>query len=65
MSKVNMPSCIDCQDEHYILQDCCDGRECGCLAMPVSMSVCKECNSDGKKPMGEYVETWADSVEFI
>ncbi len=60
-----MPFCIDCQDEHYVLIGCCDGRECGCMGQPVQMTNCKKCNPNNDKPMGEYVGDWIDKVEFV
>ncbi len=57
--------CSYCGDEHYLLQGCCDGRECGCMGQPTAVSVCKRCNPDGKKEMGEYTESYAQYVEFI
>jgi len=62
---MNKPICSYCDDEHYILQGCCDGRECGCMGQPVSMTVCKECNEDGNKPIGNYVASFAPYVEFL
>ena len=57
--------CRDCNNERYILHGCCDGRECGCMGQPFAVSVCKYCNADGKKEMGEYTESYAQYVEFI
>lgn len=62
---MNESTCSYCDDEHYLLQGCCDGRECGCMGQPVSMTVCKECNADGNKPIGDYVASFAPYIEFL
>lgn len=63
-SRNSMPQCIDCQDEHYILHGCCDGRECGCMAKPVLITNCVKCNPAGDKTMGEYVASWSSYIEY-
>ena len=64
MTEDKMPQCIECQDEHYILHGCCDGRECGCMAKPVLMTNCIKCNPSGSLPLGDYVADWANVVEY-
>ncbi len=58
--------CDKCQDDHYILHGCCSGlaNECGCMGQPVLITNCKECNPKGDMPMGEYVQQYAEHVEF-
>ncbi len=57
--------CRSCDDDHYILHGCCDGRECGCMGQPVSMSVCMDCNHDGKKEVSGYAAEYAHGIELI
>ena len=59
------PDCKKCHDEHFILDGCCGGRECGCMGQPVSMSNCDQCNLDERKPMGDYVTQYAEHVEYL
>ena len=60
-----MPSCLECQDERYVLNGCCSGRECGCMGAPVSLSNCIKCNPKGDKDPGDTVKSWMEHVEYI
>lgn len=63
--RISQPTfCLECQDEHYILHRCCDGRECGCAGQPSLRTNCTACNPNGDKDLGPYVSDWENCVEY-
>ena len=59
-TKVNdMSDCDECGGTNYNFLGCCSGFECGCCGMPVDITPCPACNSDGKKePTKDITEDW-------
>lgn len=57
-------ACAECNGDRYILIECCDGRECGCMGQPVSMENCTACNPNGDAGGSEYIRQYADKIEF-
>ena len=51
---MNKPQCPNCKDDHYTFYGCCNGRECGCMGLPVEYSPCEKCNKDNDKKPSEY-----------
>ncbi len=58
-------NCAECNGENYILNGCCNGRECGCLGQPVSFTNCKTCNPNDDKPMSDEIEQYAIHIEKV
>jgi hypothetical protein len=44
-----MDKCKECDGDNYVLGYCCSGYQCGCMAQPVTITRCKDCNNDGSK----------------
>ncbi len=42
--------CSECGGTGIVPQGCCDGRECGCMGMPVDFDViCAKCKKEAPK----------------
>ena len=56
-----MSVCKKCRDEKFILTGCCNGRECGCMGMPVGIENCDRCNRENK---GELPKSITEEKHF-